>query len=155
MYLIKLSIYFIFDSTGSLLSWQAFLWLQQAGTTLHCGARAPHCGGSSCCRAQALEVHASVVVTQGHSCSVASGILLEEGLNPCCLHWQADYYPLHREEHATLCILKTSDKRSIQHIDGECHLGIYNDPMDFFFFQILLLIINLQIRHSYLSRPQI
>lgn len=79
-------------------------------------------------------MHASVVVIQGHRCSVASRILLEEGLNPCPLHWQAYYYLLHREGHATLCILKTSEKRCTQHIDGECHLGIFNDPMDFFFF---------------------
>ena len=32
-----------------------FLQLRQAGATLRCGAWASHCGGFSCCRAQALE----------------------------------------------------------------------------------------------------
>ena len=31
-----------------------FLQLWQAGATLHCGARASHCGGFSCCGARAL-----------------------------------------------------------------------------------------------------
>ena len=34
-----------------------------SGATLHCGARASHCGGFSCCRAWALGTQASVVVT--------------------------------------------------------------------------------------------
>ena len=37
------------------------------GATLPCGAQASHCGGFSCCRAQALGVRASVVVAHGLS----------------------------------------------------------------------------------------
>ena len=32
----------------------------------------------------------SVVVVHGLSCSVACGIFLEQGLNPCPLNWQVD-----------------------------------------------------------------
>ena len=32
----------------------------------------------------------SVVVVHGLSCSVAYGIFLDQGANPCPLHWQVD-----------------------------------------------------------------
>ena len=35
-----------------------------------------------------------VVVVQGLSCSAACGILLDQGSNPCLLHWQVDSLPL-------------------------------------------------------------
>ena len=53
-------------------------------------------GLSSCgMRAQQLwltgsRAQASVVVAHGLSCSVACGIFLDQGSNPCPLHWQAD-----------------------------------------------------------------
>ena len=68
-----------------------------------CGAQASHGGGFSCCRAQALgcgpfvvaahglESTGSVVMAQGLSCSMASGIFLDQGLNPCLSHQQADF----------------------------------------------------------------
>ena len=37
------------------------------GATLHCGARASHCGGFSCCGARALGAQASVAVARGLS----------------------------------------------------------------------------------------
>ena len=33
----------------------------------------------------------SVVVAQGLSCPAAYGIFLDQGSNPCPLHWQADF----------------------------------------------------------------
>ena len=36
----------------------------------------------------------SVAVVHGSSCSEACGIFLDQGLNPCPLHWQVDSYPL-------------------------------------------------------------
>ena len=45
---------FIFGCVGSLLLRAVFLYLRQAGATLLCSARASHCGGFSCSRAQAL-----------------------------------------------------------------------------------------------------
>ena len=68
---------------------QAFSSCGERGL-LHCGAQASHCGGPSCCRAWALGAQASVVVAHGLSCSTACGIVPDQGLNPCPLHWQAD-----------------------------------------------------------------
>ena len=100
---------FIFGCTGSSLLHVGFLELRLVGATLHCGARASHCRGFSCCRAWALGAQASVVVAHGLSscgswalerrlsgvmhrlcCSVACGIFLDQGSNPCPLHWQVD-----------------------------------------------------------------
>ena len=39
----------------------------------------------------------SVIVAYGPSCSVACGILPDQGSNPCPLHWQADSQPLRRQ----------------------------------------------------------
>ena len=76
--------------------------LRQAGATLRCCAQASHCGGFSCCGAQALGARASVVmarglwsassvvVAHGLSSSAACGIFSDQGLNLCPLHWQAD-----------------------------------------------------------------
>ena len=43
-----LFIYFILGCTGSSLLHMGFLYLQQAGASLHCGAAALHCSGLSC-----------------------------------------------------------------------------------------------------------
>ena len=51
------------------------------GATLHCGAWASHCGGFSCCVAQALGVQTSVVVVGGlGSCGLQA---LERRLSSC------------------------------------------------------------------------
>ena len=39
----------------------------------------------------------SAVVAHGPSCSAACGILPDQGLNPCPLHWQADSQPLRHQ----------------------------------------------------------
>ena len=44
----------------------------------------------------------SVVVAHGPGCSAACGILPDQGLNPCPLHWQADPQPL-RHQGSPLC----------------------------------------------------
>ena len=50
---------------------------------------------ASRCGAWALGVWASVVVPRGLSGSAACGIFLDQGSNPCPLHWQAHSQPLH------------------------------------------------------------
>ena len=45
------------------------------------GAWASHCGGFSCCRAQALGTQALVVVIGGLSCPAACGISPGQGSN--------------------------------------------------------------------------
>ena len=52
---------------------------------------ASHCGDLSCCRAWDLGARASVVVAYRFSCPTACGIFLDQGSNPCPLHWQADF----------------------------------------------------------------
>ena len=61
----NLCIYFGYAT--SLLLQAGYLQLQGVGTTLHCGAQVSHCGGLSCCRAQALGSRASVIVACGLS----------------------------------------------------------------------------------------
>ena len=50
------------------------------GATLHCGARASHCGGFSCCGAWALGTRASVVVVRGFGSGVWAQQLWRTGL---------------------------------------------------------------------------
>ena len=44
--------------------------------------------------APGLQSTGSIIVVRGLSCSMAYGIFLDQGLNPCLLHWQADSLPL-------------------------------------------------------------
>ena len=60
-----------------------------------CNARTSHCGSASCCGVQA---HGFIIVASGLSCPEAGGIFLDQGQNPCPLHWQADSYPLLLQE---------------------------------------------------------
>ena len=53
--------------------------------------------GFSGCGSRAPGARASVAVACGLGCSAARGFFLDEGLNLCPLHWQADSYPLHRQ----------------------------------------------------------
>ena len=79
----------------------------ESGATSNCSAWASHPGGfSGARRFQWLQHRGSVVAAPGlysagsvvgaHrlSCSVACGIFLDQGFNPCLLHWQADSLPL-------------------------------------------------------------
>ena len=57
----------------------------ERGLLSSCSVMASHCSGFSCCGALG-----SVVVAYGLSCPVACWIFLDQGSNPCPLHWQAD-----------------------------------------------------------------
>ena len=59
-----------------------------------CGLRALHCRLSS--------------VVQGLSCCAACGIFLDQGSNPCPLHWQADSYHCVTKEVQQLTFLAAS-----------------------------------------------
>ena len=85
-----------FGCTGSSLLCSSFQ-LQQAGAALHCGAQPSHCNSFSCCGAQALGIRTSVIGACRLSCSVACGIFLDQGSNPCPLHWQVASYPLYHQ----------------------------------------------------------
>ena len=55
-----------------------------------CNAQAFHCGGFSCCGTWALEYSGSVVVENRLSHLEACGIFLNQGSNPCPLHYKMD-----------------------------------------------------------------
>ena len=83
-----------------------FFWLG-----LHCCSWAfSNCGES---RLLFIEVHrlwgtwASVVVAHRLSCLTAYGILPDQGLNPCPLHWQADSQPLDHQGSLSIHIFKS------------------------------------------------
>ena len=48
----------------------------------------------------------STAVAHQLSCSVACGILLDQGLNPCLLHWQVDSRPLSHQGNLLMGDLK-------------------------------------------------
>ena len=48
----------------------------------------PDMTGVSCCRVQAPGARTSVTVAREVSCTMACGIFLEQGSNPCPAHWQ-------------------------------------------------------------------
>ena len=56
--------------------------------------QASHCNGSSCWGVSTLDLVGSVVGAHRFGCSVACGLLPDQGLNPCPLHWQEDSQPL-------------------------------------------------------------
>ena len=58
-----------------------------------------------------------VFVAHGLRCSVTCGISLDKELNPCPLHWQADYYPLHHQGNNKVLFL---DLDVVIQIDALC-----------------------------------
>ena len=79
--------------TGFSLRWLLLLWSTGSRHTCFssCGAQAQqllHVG--SVVVARGLQSAGLVVVVHGLSCSTACGIFLDQGLNPCPLHYQAD-----------------------------------------------------------------
>ena len=98
--------WFIYSMIGSLRAWlrlPCILFILFWGcerTFSSYGQRGllSRCSGFSCCETQALGARASVVATlwgsvvetRGLSCSLACGIFLDQGSNPCPLHQQAN-----------------------------------------------------------------
>ena len=74
-------------------------YLQLTGSVL-----AAH-GLSTCSsRARYLQLTGSVLVAHRLSWPAACGIFLDQGLNLCPLHWQADSYPMHHQGNPKVCI---------------------------------------------------
>ena len=80
-----------------------FIWLRWACIAAHRLSLVAVSGGSSPLVVLRLlivvehgiwGVRVSVVAALGLCCPAAHGILLDQGLNPCPLHWQADSQPL-------------------------------------------------------------
>ena len=128
-----------------------FGWLfsncSEQGLLSSCGARASHCSGFSCCRAQAVGLRASAAVAQGCSCSSACGIFPAQGLNPCPLHWWADFHPLYHQgsPHVSILLqilypfrlLYNIEQSSLSSTIGPCWLSIL-------FFKILFIYLAAQ-----------
>ena len=82
----------------------ATLWLQGAGFSLrwllHCRAQAPGCAASAVAAHELRSFSSQGSRAQAHwlqvagPCSVACGVFLDRGSNPCLLHWQVDSLPL-------------------------------------------------------------
>ena len=70
------------------------LVVASGGCSLVGGVQASAGGGFSCCQTETLEGTGSAAVALGISCSLSCGIFLDQGLNPCPLHWREDSYPL-------------------------------------------------------------
>ena len=87
-----------------------------SGAALRCCVWASHCSGFSCCGAWLLGPQAQwlwhVGFAHGLSYSAACGILSDQGLNPCLLHWQADSLSLSHQ--GSPRILKNFKPLSIQ-----------------------------------------
>ena len=76
------------------------------------GAQASHCGGFSCCRAQALGNEGFGVAAHILCCSLACRIFPHQGLNPCPMHWQLnsqslDYQASPRYQTSEIQLCKT------------------------------------------------
>ena len=88
---------FIFGCVGSSFSMRGLPLVAASG-----GHSSSRCAGFSLPRPLLLpstgsRCAGSVVVAHGPSCSAACGILPDQGLNPCPLHWQADSQPLRHQ----------------------------------------------------------
>ena len=93
----SLKSYLFLAALGLCCCVRAFFSCGEQGLLSSCGAQASSCGAFSCCRvwalgcqtpvvvASELQSTGSVVVLHGLSCSVAHGILLDQGSNPCPL----------------------------------------------------------------------
>ena len=94
---VYLAIYFIFKiylflaALGLCCCMQAFSSCSSGGCSLF------RCMGFSMQWLFLLQHEAFVVVMHRLSCSAACGIFLDQGLNPCLLHFQRDSYPLDQQ----------------------------------------------------------
>ena len=87
---------------------RAFCVGGEQGLVSSCNVQNSHRNSFSCCGVRALGTPASVVWARGLSCSVARGIFLDQGSNPCLLHWQMDSHPLYQKGSAISYVLKMS-----------------------------------------------
>ena len=120
---INLFIYFL-AALGLHCCVRAFLQLRRAGATLRCSVWASQAvarlvvehglqaGGLQQLRhagsvvvARRLQSSGSVIVAHELSCSMACGIFLDQGSNPCPLHGQADSQPLHHQGSPVMLVL--------------------------------------------------
>ena len=68
---------------------------------------------------------ALVAVKHRLSCSVACGIFLVQGSNPCPLLWQADSYPLERQGSPLLFLYEVTTGLWVAHNRGTAFTRVY------------------------------
>ena len=83
-----------FGFAGSLLLLSGFLWLQGAVSTLQLRFLGFSLQGLLWLQSTGFRHVGSIVVACGLSCPMACGIFLDQGSNPCPLHWPVDSQPL-------------------------------------------------------------
>ena len=99
---------FFFKTLGLfiyLFLWLCWVFVSVRGLSLVAasgGHSSSQCAGLSLSRPLLLRSTGSrragsAVVAHGPSCSAACGIFLDQGSNPCPLHWQADSQPLRHQ----------------------------------------------------------
>ena len=93
----------------------AFSSCGEWGLLSSCVARASHCGGFFCCRAWAPGTWASVLAAPGLGCCEACGIFLDQGSNPCPLHWQADSYALFQQGSPRMTFCDSLHRNNLLH----------------------------------------
>ena len=80
--------------------WLCWVFISVRGLSLVVasgGHSSLRCAGLSLSQPLLLRSAGSVIVAHGPSCSAACGILPDQGLNPCPLHWQAASQPLRHQ----------------------------------------------------------
>ena len=87
-------LFFFLAVLGFYCRLRAFSSCSEWGLLSSCAIQASHCDGFSCCGAQSLGRKPSIVVACWLSGTTAWGIFLDQGSNPCFLHWQVDSLPL-------------------------------------------------------------
>ena len=88
---------FIYGCVGSLFLCEGFLQLRQAGATPTSRCAGPSPSWPLLLWSTGSRRAGSAIVAHGPSRSAARGILPDQGLNPCPLHWQADSQPLRHQ----------------------------------------------------------
>ena len=87
----------LFGCSVSSLMCTGFLWLQPvglSGSQFLAAVRGLLIAVASLVEHRLQGTQTSVVVAHRLGCSVACGIFLDQGLNPCLLHWQVYFSPL-------------------------------------------------------------
>ena len=105
---------FLFKNYLFIYLWLCWVFVSVRGLFLVAasgGHSSSRCAGLSLSRPLLLQSTGSrrtgsVVVAHGPSCSVACGILPDQGSNPCALHWQADSQPLRHQGSPETTVLK-------------------------------------------------
>ena len=92
---------------SSILAWR-LPWTEEPGGLRSTGPQGSGHDWSDLAHTHRLENSVSLVVPLGLRCSMACGVLQDQGLNPCLLHWQVDSSPLSQQGSPILCFWETT-----------------------------------------------